>query len=66
MGKQQYLPNGNLLITESQAGRAFEMTAGGDIVWTYINRWDEDEVAWISEATRYPPEYAAFAEEPCE
>jgi hypothetical protein len=65
MGKHQYLPNGNVLITESQAGRAFEVAENGDIVWAYINGWDEDEVAWISEATRYPMEYAAFAEEPC-
>jgi Arylsulfotransferase (ASST) len=66
MGKQQRLPNGNVLITESQGGRAFEVTEDGEIVWTYINRWDDDEVAWISEATRYPLEYAAFAEERCQ
>jgi hypothetical protein len=66
MGKHQRLPNGNVLITESQAGRAFEVAESGEIVWEYVNRWDEDEVAWISEATRYPEEYAAFAEEPCQ
>ena len=66
MGKHQRLPNRNVLITESQAGRAFEVTESREIVWEYINRWDEDEVAWISEATRYPEEYAGFAEEPCQ
>jgi hypothetical protein len=66
MGKHQRLPGGNVLITESQAGRAFEVAQNGEIVWAYVNRWDEDEVAWISEATRYPAEYADFAEEPCQ
>lgn len=65
LGKHQHLPNGNLLITEGQAGRAFEITPEGEVVWSYINRWDEDEVAWIQEATRYPMHYAAFAEEKC-
>ncbi|MEC8424266.1 MAG: hypothetical protein VX000_10850, partial [Myxococcota bacterium] len=31
--------NGNLLITESQDGRAFELTPDKEIVWDY--RWDE-------------------------
>ena len=65
LGKHQHLPNGNILITEGQAGRAFEITPEGEVVWSYINRWDEDEVAWIEEATRYPMHYAAFAEEKC-
>jgi Arylsulfotransferase (ASST) len=66
MGKHQRLPNGNVLITESLAGRAFEVAEGGEVVWQYVNRWDEDEVAWISQATRYPADYAAFAEETCQ
>jgi Arylsulfotransferase (ASST) len=65
LGKQQHLPNGNTLIAEGQAGRAFEVTPEGEVVWSYINRWDDDEVAWIEEATRYPMHYAAFAEEEC-
>lgn len=31
------LPNGNVLITESDAGRLLEVTRGGDVVWEYIN-----------------------------
>ena len=33
----QRLPNGNTLITESDAGRVFEVTEGGDIVWEFVN-----------------------------
>jgi hypothetical protein len=36
-GAQQRLPNGNTLISESEAGRIIEVTREGDIVWEYIN-----------------------------
>lgn len=61
MGKHQYLPNGNILITESLAGRAFETAPTGQVVWAYINRLNDDEVYLVEEATRYPKEYAEFA-----
>lgn len=33
----QRLPNGNTMITEGLAGRIFEVTAAGEIVWEYVN-----------------------------
>jgi hypothetical protein len=36
-GGLQRLANGNTLITETNNGRAFEVTPGGDIVWEFIN-----------------------------
>lgn len=33
----QRLPNGNTLITEGAAGRVFEVTVEGEIVWEYLN-----------------------------
>ncbi len=36
-GSCQRLGNGNTLITESDPGRAFEVTANKEIVWEYIN-----------------------------
>lgn len=56
-GKHQYLANGNLLITSSQAGRVFEVTPAGEIVWEYVNRYDRDRVAIVSNAIRYDPTY---------
>lgn len=35
-GSAQRLPNGNTLIAESDAGRAFEVTPDGDIVWEFL------------------------------
>jgi hypothetical protein len=34
---QQRLPNGNTLITESDAGRVFEVTPDKEIAWEYVN-----------------------------
>jgi hypothetical protein len=31
------LPNGNVLITESDGGRLFEVTRAGEIVWNFVN-----------------------------
>lgn len=63
MGAQQYLPNGDVLVTESERGRAFEVDASGKIVWSYLNRWDDEHTALIGRATRYPRSYAGFIKE---
>jgi hypothetical protein len=38
-GSQVSLPNGNLLVTSSHGGRAFELTPGKEIVWQWIPPW---------------------------
>ena len=52
MGKHQWLPNGNLLITESQRGRAFEIDPQGRIVWEFVmgdgKYWIVEEVQRVS------------------
>ena len=63
MGKNQRLPNGNILVTEPDPGRAFEITPQGEIVWEFINPYDAGRVAIIEQATRYPASYADFLKE---
>jgi hypothetical protein len=36
-GANQRLANGNTLIAQSDAGRAFEVTPDGTIVWEFLN-----------------------------
>ncbi|ANZ19705.1 aryl-sulfate sulfotransferase [Streptomyces noursei] len=36
MGSAQRLPNGNTLVTDSPAGRLFEVTAEGQVCWEYV------------------------------
>ena len=61
MGKHQWLANRNLLVTESRAGRAFELTPSGEIAWEYFNVAGEDILGLIDDTQRLPPEMDAAA-----
>jgi hypothetical protein len=64
-GKQQPLANGNVLIAEAERGRVLEVAPDGRIVWSYISPFDEDHVAKVSDALRYPEDHADFASDVC-
>lgn len=64
-GYVQRLPNGNTLVTESERGRAFEVTPGKEVVWEYFHPDKQDASnslhpesygrrQWIYRMTRYP------------
>jgi hypothetical protein len=54
MGRSQWLPNGNLLISESMKGRAFEIDRNGRVVWEYVNLVGDGYVAIMEEVQRLP------------
>lgn len=61
LGAVERLPNGNTLISESEGGRAFEVTREGEIVWSFHNphRAGQDEdgeafIATLPELVRLP------------
>jgi hypothetical protein len=60
-GAAARLPNGNTLITESDAGRAFEVTRDKEIVWEFYNphrAGQQDElIATLFEVVRLPPDF---------
>lgn len=69
-GNQQALPNGNVLISESEGGRVFEVEHGTNrTVWEFRNIVDQDDgLVWlgrITEATRYPTDYPQFLQDVC-
>lgn len=57
-GSCQRLANGNTLITESEAGRALEVTAAGEVVWEFVSPHragaGERLVATLFEVLRLP------------
>lgn len=54
MGKWQKLENGNLLLTESEAGRVVELTAQGRPVWEWVvPPYDESRIPEVTEGTLY-------------
>jgi hypothetical protein len=66
-GTSQRLPNGNTLINETTAGRSFEVTREGEIVWEFINpyriRVSEDSPAEVTarlfDLIRLPLDYGS-------
>jgi Arylsulfotransferase (ASST) len=58
-GKHQHLgaAEQNNLIVEPAGGRVFEITPTKEIVWEYVNRFDEKDAAVITTAARYPEDY---------
>ena len=60
-GSAQRLPNGNTLITESDNGRAIEVTPDKKIVWEYVNPHRAGEnnelIATLFEVIRIPPHF---------
>lgn len=64
-GVHQYLAGGNILITEDGGGRVLEVDARGEVVWEYVNRYDEESVARVSNAIRYPRDYFTVEDWSC-
>jgi hypothetical protein len=65
-GKHQRLANGNYLITEARAGRVFEVSPDGKVVWEWFHEpYDDESVAEVLEATRYDIDQTKIAEWPC-
>ena len=58
-GSCQRLPNGNTLITDSNHGRAFEVTPAGEIVWDFLNPHlsADNKRPSMRRVERYLPEY---------
>ena len=65
-GKVEATPTGGLLVTEFEGGRVFETDAAGNIIWEYVNRFDRDEVAEITEARLYPTSYFTVSDWSCD
>ncbi|HSL69158.1 MAG TPA: arylsulfotransferase family protein, partial [Longimicrobiales bacterium] len=69
-GKEQILANGNILVSDPEGGRAFEISPahGNRVVWEYVNMIDGDGPGFlgrVTEATRYDFEGARFLNVPC-
>jgi hypothetical protein len=61
-GSVQRLANGNTLITESDAGRAFEVTRDKRIVWEFVSPHRAGRggelIATLFDVVRLPPDFS--------
>ena len=56
-GQHQMLPGGDILAVPSEQGRVLQLSPRGEIVWAYLNRFDEDRVGVVRNAYLYPADY---------
>jgi hypothetical protein len=64
-GDHQYLEHGHVLIDESESGRVFEVNHSGDVVWEFINRYDDRHVGIVMSAHRYREDYFTVRDWAC-
>ena len=69
-GKQQVLGNGNILVSDPEGGRAFEVSPahGNQVVWEYVNLLEGKEeglLGRVTEATRVDFDGSEFIGKPC-
>lgn len=66
VGTWQHLEDGNMLLTESRAGRVVEVDPNGETVWEWIHSpYDETHVPTVTEATAYELTAGQVAAWPC-
>jgi hypothetical protein len=56
-GKHQVLPGGNILVTEAEHGRVFEVAPDGGLVWERDMGWDADRNLIVTEARHVAPDF---------
>lgn len=64
-GAIQPLPDGGLLVTETEGGRAFQIDRERRVVWEYINRYDADSVIEMTTAEAYPASHFTVSDWSC-
>lgn len=64
-GKWQMLENGNMLLTEEEAGRAVEVSSDGKPVWEWIHESYDSKVPSVTKATRHDVTREEIASWPC-
>lgn len=65
-GKWQQLENGNLLLTEAQAGRVVEVNPNGETVWEWVHApYEDSQVPAVTKAQRYSFTPSQVASWPC-
>ncbi|MEM8667916.1 MAG: arylsulfotransferase family protein [Planctomycetota bacterium] len=59
-GKHSVLDNGNITMTSPQQGRAFEVNQKGEVVFEFVNRYDQEHTMLVSEIIQLPLDYFDF------
>lgn len=55
-GEHELLEDDGMLITEFDAGRVLQVDGDGRVVWEYVNRYDDDFVGEVTNASLHTPD----------
>jgi hypothetical protein len=64
-GQHELLGNGGMIITEFDGGRVIEIDASGQIVWEYVNKYDDEFIGEVTNAASYAADYFSGAWRTC-
>ncbi|MEM6824628.1 MAG: arylsulfotransferase family protein, partial [Pseudomonadota bacterium] len=64
-GKHDPTSAGGYMITEFEAGRIFEVDGQGNLVWEFINRFDDTRVIELTEGRLYERSYFSVSDWSC-
>ncbi|MEW2915590.1 arylsulfotransferase family protein [Ruegeria sp. ANG10] len=56
-GQHELLDDDGVLITEFDAGRVLEIDGTGNVIWEYVNKYDDEFVGEVTNAKLYPLSY---------
>lgn len=56
-GKHEVLENGHIAISSPQQGRVFEVNKEGEVVFEFVNRYDNEYSMLVSELLTFPTNY---------
>lgn len=57
MGAQQSRPDGAILIASAAQGRVFEVSPSGEVVFDYINHFDDENVGYVGSGQHVPDDF---------
>ncbi len=65
-GDHELLDDDGMLVTEFDAGRVLQVDVDGEIVWEYVNHYDDEFVGEVTNASIHPAGYFRTEWETCD
>lgn len=65
-GQHELLEDNEMIVTEFDAGRVFQVDGSGQIIWEFVNKYDENFVGEITDSHLFSAEYLDFDFSKCD
>ncbi|MGJ5620575.1 arylsulfotransferase family protein [Sulfitobacter sp. MF3-043] len=61
----QMQPDDSILVTEAQGGRVFQVDSLDKIIWEWVNRYDDEHITWMHDASILPKSFFKVSDWSC-